>query len=73
VPRFAALWEERPVEPRHSDVKTYEVPQIGRITLDCESLAVPDDDQTLVLYSAVPGTSDADKLNSLRPAQAQSS
>ncbi len=66
VPRFARLWEQRPVEHRHSDVKSYDVPGVGRLTLDCESLAVPDDDQTLVVYSAAPGSPDADKLDQLR-------
>lgn len=66
VPRFAALWDERPVERRRSEIKSYDVPGIGRITLDCESLDVPDDDQTLVVYSAAPGTPDAEKLDLLR-------
>ena len=66
VPRFADLWDERPIEYRNSDVKAYDVPSIGRITLDCESLAVPDDDQTIVVYSATPGTSDAERLALLR-------
>ncbi|MEZ0164810.1 helix-turn-helix transcriptional regulator [Kineococcus sp. LSe6-4] len=61
VPRFAALWDERPVEPRHSDVKSYDVPGLGRLTLDCESLTVPDDDQPLVVYSAAP-VSPSDRL-----------
>ncbi len=65
VPKFAALWDERPLEPRHSDIKSYDVPGLGRITLDCESLDVPDDDQTLVVYSAAPGTENADKLERL--------
>jgi len=65
-PRFSRLWDERPVEYRYSEVKTYDVPGIGLLTLDCESLLVPDDDQTLVLYSAVPGSSDADKLDRMR-------
>jgi len=66
VPRFARLWDQRPLEYRHSDVKSYDVPGVGRITLDCESLAVPDDDQTLVVYSAAPGGPDADKLELVR-------
>ena len=66
VPRFARLWEQRPLEYRHSDVKSYDVPGVGRITLDCESLTVPDDDQTLVVYSAAPGGPDADKLELVR-------
>ena len=66
VPRFARLWAQRPLEYRHSDVKSYDVPGVGRITLDCESLTVPDDDQTLVVYSAAPGGPDADKLELVR-------
>ncbi len=66
VPRFATLWDQRPLEYRHSDVKSYDVPGIGRITLDCESLAVPEDDQTLVVYSATPNTADERKLDLLR-------
>lgn len=66
VSRFAALWDERPIEYRHSDVKSYDVPGIGRITLDCGSLAVPDDDQTLVVYSAAPDTTAAHQLDLLR-------
>lgn len=68
--RFAALWDERPVRPRNSDVKSYEVPGVGTITLDCESLSVPDDDQTLVVYSATPRSRSARHLDSLREAVA---
>lgn len=72
VPRFAVLWDERPIEYRHSDVKSYDVPGIGRLTLDCESLTIPDDDQTLVVYTARPGTPDADRLGLLRAVGLQS-
>lgn len=65
-PRFADLWAQRPVEDRRVDRKTFEVPGIGRLTLDCDALAVPDDDQRLVVYSATPGTRDAEMLDLLR-------
>lgn len=65
-PRFAALWAERPVEDRRVDRKTFEVPGIGRLTLDCDALDVPDDDQRLVVYSATPGSRDAEMLDLLR-------
>lgn len=65
-PRFAALWAERPVEDRRVDRKAYEVPGIGRITLDCDPLEVPNDDQLLIVYSAAPGSPDAEKLDLLR-------
>jgi transcriptional regulator with XRE-family HTH domain len=63
---FARLWAERPVEDRRVDRKAYDVAGIGRITLDCDTLEVPDDDQVLIVYSAVPGSPDAEKLDLLR-------
>ena len=48
------------------DRKSFEVPGVGRITLDCDSLEVPGDDQRLVVYSAAPGTRDAELLDLLR-------
>lgn len=46
--------------------KTIEHPALGRITLDCETLLVPDTDQAVVVYSAEPGTPEADSLALLR-------
>lgn len=65
-PRFADLWALRPVEDRRVDRKSFDVPGVGRITLDCDSLDVPGDDQRLVVYSAAPGTRDAELLDLLR-------
>ncbi|GAA4911208.1 hypothetical protein EV188_10365 [Actinomycetospora succinea] len=65
-PIFAELWAQRPVEDRRVDRKSFEVPGVGRLTLDCESLDVPGDDQRLVVYSAVPGSHDAELLDLLR-------
>jgi hypothetical protein len=65
-PRFAELWALRPVEDRRVDRKSFDVPGVGRITLDCDSLDVPGDDQRLVVYSAAPGTRDAELLDLLR-------
>ncbi|MFC5062631.1 helix-turn-helix transcriptional regulator [Actinomycetospora atypica] len=65
-PWFAELWDSRPVEHRRVDRKRYDVPGVGPIVLDCDVLEVPDDDQRLIVYSAAPGTEDADKLDLLR-------
>lgn len=65
-PPFAQLWAQRPVQERRMDRKTFEVPGVGRLTLDCDALAVPEDDQRLVVYSAAPGTRDAELLDLLR-------
>ena len=42
--------------------KTFSHPIVGEITLDCDSLALTDRDQRLVLYSAPPGSRDAEAL-----------
>jgi len=65
-PRFAELWAQRPMEDHRVDRKSFEVPGIGRITLDCDSLEVPGDDQRIIVYSAAPNTRDAEMLDLLR-------
>ncbi|GAA4825425.1 helix-turn-helix transcriptional regulator [Actinomycetospora corticicola] len=65
-PRFAELWDARPVEHDRVARKRYDVPGIGPIVLDCDVLEVPRDDQRLIVYSAAPGTEDAEKLDLLR-------
>ena len=51
---------------------TIEHPSLGLLTLDCDSLHVPDSDQTVIVYSAEPGTPDADALALLRVLGTQS-
>ncbi|MGX6605969.1 helix-turn-helix transcriptional regulator [Micromonosporaceae bacterium Da 78-11] len=63
-PRFAELWESDPPPPltdpsRH---KTVEHPAVGRITLDCDTLIVAADDLRITVYTAEPGSEDADRL-----------
>ncbi len=65
-PAFADPWALRPVQERRLDRKQFEVPGVGRLTLDCDSLEVPGDDQRLVVYSATPGSRDAELLDLLR-------
>jgi transcriptional regulator with XRE-family HTH domain len=64
--RFARLWAEGHVAERRSSRKTIHHPELGRITLDCDTLHVPDTDQRLIVYSATPATPDADALALLR-------
>lgn len=63
-PRFAELWEsDAPSMPsemtRH---KIIDHPAVGRITLDCDTLVVAGDDLRITVYTAEPGTEDADRL-----------
>lgn len=65
-PEFARLWDLRSIGDRHSDHKRFVHPELGPIELDCDVLAVPGDDQVLIVYSAPPGSPDADALALLR-------
>ena len=60
--RFAELWEQRPTAVRTADRKTLVHPEVGRITLDCDVLLVHGSDLRLVVYTAAPGSPDADAL-----------
>src|ERR1700754_5188620 len=61
-PRFAELWETRPALVRASARKTFDHPEVGRLTLDCDTLLVHGSDLRIVVFSAAPGTPDADAL-----------
>ena len=66
-PRFDELWRTGGTSTFWpSQRKSIDHPSLGRLTLDCDALHVPDSDQTVVVYSAEPGTPDADLLALLR-------
>ena len=60
--QFARLWERRDVQPAPMLTKTFRHPAVGPVTVDCDSLAISERDQHLVLYTAPPGSRDADLL-----------
>jgi transcriptional regulator with XRE-family HTH domain len=59
---FARLWERHDVQVGPTLTKTFRHPVVGEITVDCDSLTLTDRDQRLVLYSAPPGSRDAEAL-----------
>lgn len=59
---FEELWARRPVAIRAASRKTIEHPEVGPITVDCDVLRVAASDLRLIVYSAPPGTPDAEKL-----------
>jgi transcriptional regulator with XRE-family HTH domain len=61
-PRFEALWEQRPVARHLADRKTFQHPEVGRITLDCDELTVGGSDLRLIVHTAAPGSPDAQAL-----------
>jgi transcriptional regulator with XRE-family HTH domain len=63
-PRFAELWDSGDLQPREdrSRHKFFEHPEVGRIGLDCDVLIVAGDDLRIMVYTAEPGTEDAERL-----------
>ncbi|MGW3285896.1 helix-turn-helix transcriptional regulator [Streptomyces sp. NPDC001002] len=61
-PRFAELWESGDVARNEGSRKVIDHPQVGSLTLDCDILNVSGNDLHLMIYTAEPGTEDAEKL-----------
>ena len=64
-PRFVELWEtaELPDPREQSRHKIIDHPDVGPITLDCDVLIVAGDDLRITVYTAEPGSEDAEKLD----------
>ncbi|HET6710704.1 helix-turn-helix transcriptional regulator [Amycolatopsis sp.] len=61
-PRFAALWAAGAVARHEAARKTIVHPDVGPLTLDCDVLGVAGSDLRMMVYTAEPGTEDADRL-----------
>jgi transcriptional regulator with XRE-family HTH domain len=71
-PRFAALWQQAPIAERVASRKSIDHPEIGRITIDCDILTVRGSDLRLIVYTAPPGSPDAQALQLLAAIGTQS-
>ncbi|WP_037570433.1 helix-turn-helix transcriptional regulator [Phaeacidiphilus oryzae] len=60
--RFADLWDSGAVGRHEAARKTIDHPEAGPITLDCDILAVSGPDLRIMLYTAEPGSRDAELL-----------
>ena len=60
--RFAELWESGVVGRHEAARKTIDHPQVGPLTLDCDVLTVAGSDLRIMIYTAEPGTEDAERL-----------
>jgi transcriptional regulator with XRE-family HTH domain len=70
--RFAELWDSRAVGEHDGSRKTIDHPQLGVLTLDCDVLSVEGSDLRIMVYTAEPGTEDAERLALLPVVGAQS-
>jgi len=61
-PRFAELWDSGAVGRQRAARKTIDHPQAGALTLDCDVLTVAGSDLHIMIYTAEPGTPDAERL-----------
>jgi MmyB-like transcription regulator ligand binding domain len=59
---FAELWDSGAVGTPEVARKTVDHPQVGPMTLDCDVLLVAGADLRIMIYSAEPGTEDAERL-----------
>ncbi|MDT0433532.1 MULTISPECIES: helix-turn-helix transcriptional regulator [Streptomyces] len=59
---FTELWEEGTVVRNEGSRKTVDHPRVGPLTLDCDIVHVTGNDLTLLIYTAEPGTEDAERL-----------
>jgi len=62
---FGQLWESDPVHAPGHRTKTIEHPDAGPLRVNCDILAVPDDDQQVVFVTADPGSPSARALRHL--------
>jgi transcriptional regulator with XRE-family HTH domain len=60
--RFAQLWESGAVGHHEAARKTIDHPRVGPLTLDCDVLTVAGSDLRIMIYTAEPGTEDAERL-----------
>jgi hypothetical protein len=59
---FAELWQQRPVARAPVRRKTFQHPEIGQVTLDCDALTVQGTDLSVIVYTAPAGSPDAEAL-----------
>ncbi|MFG2138301.1 helix-turn-helix transcriptional regulator [Streptomyces sp. NPDC048650] len=60
--RFAELWVTAAAGRHGASRKTIDHPQVGPVTLDCDVLTVAGGDLRIMVYTAEPGTEDAERL-----------
>ncbi|MCO6000227.1 helix-turn-helix transcriptional regulator [Actinoallomurus rhizosphaericola] len=63
--RFAELWDSGVVRRHEAARKTIDHPQVGALTLDCDVVTVAGSDLHIMIYTAEPGTEDAERLELL--------
>ena len=61
-PEFASFWADQEVGLAYSSEKRFDHHEVGRLDLYCQTLLDPDVGQTLVVFTATPGSESSSKL-----------
>jgi transcriptional regulator with XRE-family HTH domain len=64
-PEFVAIWDAHEVVVAHSRTKRFRHPAVGDLELYCELIDNRDEQQTLIVFTAEPGSESAEKLRLL--------
>ena len=64
-PEFAEVWADHEVGLTHTDRKRIIHPQLGELSLYCQTMIDPDQGQALLVFTAVPGSPSYEKLQLL--------
>ncbi|MFG1621459.1 helix-turn-helix transcriptional regulator [Kribbella sp. NPDC049227] len=64
-PEFDELWDAHEIGIAHSRTKRFQHPVVGELELYCEVIDNRDQQQTLVVFTATPGSESADRLELL--------
>ena len=64
-PEFAEVWSHHDVVDKRSQTKRFQHPELGVLALDCQNLLDTDSGQRLLVFTATPGSVDADRLELL--------
>ena len=64
-PEFNEIWEAHEVVTAHSRTKRFRHPVVGELELYCELIDNRDEQQTLIVFTATPGSESAEKLELL--------
>ncbi len=63
--RFAELWDSAAVAQHQAARKIIDHPEVGAVALECDVLGVAGADLRIMIYTAEPGTADAERLELL--------
>jgi transcriptional regulator with XRE-family HTH domain len=70
-PEFAEIWREHPLAGPYCEPKRLRHPELGMLELHGQSLIDPGGDQTLLVFTATPGSESYDRLQHLSVLGAQ--